>query len=64
MAARTDDEIWPLLSGTDPEIVAIFYDRVMNAGKELRVRVHLKAFRKGATWRDLVKAMLLGGTFH
>lgn len=67
MASRTDDDIGPLLSETDPEIVAILYDRVKNAGKELRVTVHLRAGdrrKKGSTWRDLVKALLLRGTFH
>ena len=65
MAARTDGEIGPLLLRTDPEIVAIFYDRVMNAGKELRVRVHLKpSWEEGTPWRDLVKEFLLRGIFH
>ena len=67
MAARTDDEIGPLLSGTDPAIVAILYDRVKNAGKELRVLAHLKAgeqWKDGLTWREMVKTLLLRGTFH
>jgi len=67
MASRTDDDIGPLLSGTDPEIVAILYDRVKNAGKELRVAVHLRAgdrWKKAVTWRDIVKELLLRGTFH
>jgi len=63
---REDHEVRTLLSTTDPEILAVYYERLQDAGRRLRIEVHLNDYyeKPEITWRDLAVVLLLRETFQ
>lgn len=62
-----DQAVWTtVLLATDPEVLAVYYERLQDAGKRLREEVHLNDYyeKPEMTWRDLVRMLLLRQTFH
>ena len=41
LVAQSDQDLETLLLKTDPEIFALYWDRIVDAGKRLRAMVHL-----------------------